>query len=464
MRRRAQLCRLADDLEADRDLPHWAQVGLLAAFVRSETVAPRRRPAGLGVLDLAPTVLIFMPIVITWIGLFSATRAYRESRSDSALQGMSFLQQWQSGFHGRLSSALYFDRIALWTLIAVAVLVSISIAQALVRRHFEATDREEAQSLLGRLADALTAVEFGLAEHRMGDGSRLAVGADVLAKAAGEIKKAGDAAKDTQKSAQEGLKKALACLDQVRRSADALQHGEEALRAAAQGVTDAAARLGGDIDDVATAAKEVVVAASDLTRSLNDGLATLRDGVRQTVTDSTREMRDGVEYISRELGTRLGDTVDAAGADIRTALDGWGTIGAIYSHRNEMAGDRLGLIVDSIEKLMDRTAAALEQLPAAIDGSEAAVRSLEASTTAATERLEGLSDATALHLEASINDAAERIKRQLDHFVAGVPDGQARTDQVIAELTALRNAAEDLRRELSRAGRNEPVSRWRWRR
>ncbi|OLT30874.1 hypothetical protein BJF79_37965 [Actinomadura sp. CNU-125] len=175
--RAGQLGRLAADLDGETDLERWAAIDLYAAFLRDDTVAEpdepgRARGAAGAVRDLAPSVLIFMPIMLTWLGLFKATSAYRHSRGDADLAGMSFLEQWQTGFDGRLGGLFYFDRIALGTLLLICLLITVTVAETATRRRSERAAERERARLTRELAAALTAADFHLGRFRLDDASR----------------------------------------------------------------------------------------------------------------------------------------------------------------------------------------------------------------------------------------------------------------------------------------------------
>ncbi|MEU0521669.1 hypothetical protein [Streptosporangium sp. NPDC006007] len=442
--RAAQLAKLANDLEARNNLERWAEVDVYAAFIRDDTVEPRRRSALGGVLDLAPSVLIFLPIVTTWIGLFAATDAYRRSRGDQALRAMSFLEQWQTGFHGRLDGALYFDRIALWTLLAVGLLVSVSLAQALSRRRTEHADEQERRQLLGKLATALTAADFQLSEFRMNDASRLNTGAEGLLKATVEVQKAGDAAKLTQIEAHEGLKEVRTSLNRVKELAEAMLQSEDSVRSAAERMGDAATGIGAKLDEISAVTGAVATAAADLSRSTSADSDKLRDSVQQVVADSAKEIRAAVTESRRDLSTSISGALDTTGTGIRRALDDWRTEGAIYSHRHETTADHLGLIMGSIEQLMDRLAKSVDWLPTSV------------------ERLERNVDGASTRLEQVLTETSERLKRQIDRLLVGLPAADSRTDRVVVELTALRGSIDQLRGQLGSLSVERPTRRWWW--
>ncbi|WP_396026605.1 hypothetical protein [Actinomadura sp. 9N215] len=421
--RSAQLGRLADDLAAETDLGRWAAVDLYAAFLRDDTVGDRPENATrrwtAAVLDLLPAVLIFVPIMLTWIGLYKATSAYRSSRGDPTLTGKSFLEQWQTGFNGRLGGGFYFDRIALWTLLAIVILIFVSVCQTLVRRSSDRADAQERTRLTRELAGALTAADFHLSLFRMDDASRADHAAQRLMDAADEAGKAGAAAGDLQRAAHDAVEQTRAGMERVEQLAEALLKSDDAMRAAAGRVEKAIEGVGRSLAEVSSAATSVADAAAGLTRSSTADSERLRKAIAEAAT----ELRSAADADRDRLGDRITAALDTSGAAIRTALDEWRTEGAMYSHRHEAAADHLGLIVGSIEQLITATKAAFDDLPA-----------------------------TARDLEQGMGTAITAMKAEMDRLLTGLPLADERTRAVTDEFAELRNSVDLLRDQLARSG------------
>ncbi|GAA0396833.1 hypothetical protein Acor_62000 [Acrocarpospora corrugata] len=342
-------------------------------------------------------------------------RPLQNGNGDKALDGKSFLEQWQVGFNGRLSGALYFDKIALWTLVCLGVLLVVSLVQAMLRWQADRAANLEQEDLLARLAAALTAAEFRLTEYRTTDTAQLAVGAQDLLNAAKEIQRASDSARVTQLEAHEGLKEVRDTIDNLRLAVDTLLAGATSVRAAADRIGDAAQGVGVKLAEISAASTSVAGATSALTRSSASDSAL----IRTTVAES-----------QRELGAGIGGALAHTGDAIRQALDEWRTEGAIYAHRNETTADQLGLIVSSIEQ----TISSMDRLPESI------------------QRLDGQSVLTAQRLEQAMTDAVKGLHRELDRFMIGLPDATARTELVINELAAVRRSVDLLCARLGTVG------------
>ncbi|MEI5097921.1 hypothetical protein RB200_03760 [Streptomyces sp. PmtG] len=84
--RAAELDALAHDLTHDKRLDRWAELDLVHAYVRPESVTTRggRRSARRGtLLEAALGTLVFVPLLVTWFGLREAVHAYGKLRARS---------------------------------------------------------------------------------------------------------------------------------------------------------------------------------------------------------------------------------------------------------------------------------------------------------------------------------------------------------------------------------------------
>ncbi|MBE1537599.1 coiled-coil domain-containing protein [Actinomadura algeriensis] len=442
-----QLRGLAGALESGTGLERWAVIDLYAAFLRDDTVAEPDDPGGArgtaaAVRDLAPSVLIFMPIMLTWLGLFKATSAYRRSRGDADLAGMSFLEQWQTGFDGRLGGWFYFDRIALGTLLLICLLITVTVAEMAARRRSERAGARERTRLTRELAAALTAADLHLGRYRVDDASRVEEAARRLEDAAEEARRAGESAAELQRETNEAVARARAGFDRLERLAEALLAGDEAVRDATGKIGAAAAAVGGRVDALASATVSVAGAAAELTRASADGAELLG----KAVEDAADRLRTAAAQDRAGLGDRIAEALDSGSTAIRAALDDWRTDGAIYSHRHEMTADHLGAVVGSVEELLLR-----------MDGS---IRELMDGTTASLGRLPGAVDALDEHarlsvaeLQRTLTAATGEIRAELDRLLTGLPEADGRTAQVTAELARLRASMDALRDRLADGGR-----------
>ncbi|MCD0447618.1 hypothetical protein LO762_00175 [Actinocorallia sp. API 0066] len=431
---------LADDLETDTDLGRWARVDLVGHFVRPESVAnpvrSRRRERGGMALDLAPAVLIFLPIFFTWTGLFAATRAYRLSRGEPSLEGMSFLEQWQTGFAGGLSPLLSFDRIALLTLAGVLLLVGVTVAQSVVQRRVEHGAAREKAELLRRLAVALTDADIHLAVHRMDTAARLDTVADALREAARRLAEAGRGSRRLHQGAVEAAAGISKALDRAEGLTDALTAVSDAnvraltdaagdLSRALAGASDAAVRALADASD--TAARALAEASGELARTVTGAsdaavrtVAKASDGIGGAA-ERVAVAADALGRSGRDVGDGIGRSLAETGTHIRAALDDWRQEGTIYAHRHEVGTEHLVALVSALEVALERARHAMDAMPRSLDRLEHQYARFDTTMTA----------------------TADRIETRLDAFAKSLPDGgSGAVDPLLRELERVRLAVE----------------------
>ncbi|WP_255954783.1 hypothetical protein [Streptomyces odontomachi] len=299
--RAAELRALAHDLQHGTHLDQWAEVDLVHSFVRPESLAPassgggagrlralvdylrttgprnrsftgivrwlrdglRQQPVRDGALEAMMGVLVFIPLLVTWIGLREAVGAYGElSKVDRKEAARPFLQLWQSGFGGHLSPIGRFENVALATVVFITLLVLLAIWQARARARAERqeTERHEAdEHLLGSLAALLTQAQFALVPHR-------AAGPQQFARElTGAAKRLGSLAAQAEAS-----HKALTTTGTL------IKQATDDLQAAARGLTAEIPKIGGvasRLETVVRSGQEAIVRAGKENTAAADGIA-----------------------------------------------------------------------------------------------------------------------------------------------------------------------------------------------
>jgi hypothetical protein len=442
--RKDQLKELADALKSGAGLDKWAEIDLYAAFLRDETIGPAI-PAGGGrgrllrawdrVLDDGPTVLIFLPIAVTWAGLLFATRAYRESRNDPALANKSFLERWQSGFGGRLAGWLSFDRVALYTLLAIGLLVVMSLWQLTNRRRTDQRDEAERAELLRRLAEALTAAQLELAPVRLAAPGQAAA---ELGRVAGELAGTVTHIRRVGEVAERAQREALAGLAVVGDAVGKVEQGTIAIQAVAVQVGQAAQQVGDRLADVGKATTTIADAAAEFARQADLSSDRLRKGVHDTIDGLADRIQQATAESQRKITVAVGDSsatiakaLDTGADQVRTALVEVRTTGAAYTHRVESAVDVLGQVTEAVAAMPD----SVQELS----------RQLGQATTDLPPVLTGLGD-------------------RLVAATANLPGGdQDQTRQLRLMITELKTSLDELRAAVEALGQSvSPRSRWWW--
>lgn len=327
--RAAELQALADDLTHSKRLDKWAELDLVHAYVRPETVtASGSRPSARrdGVLEAALGVLVFIPLLITWFGLRDAVRAYGELAKENRTEATRpFLQLWQSGFGGHLSPLGRFENVALTAVVLIALLVLLSVVHARVRWRAdkeEADQEAERERLLARLASVLTRLQMLLAQHRSASPQQFAT----------ELNKAARQMNSLAAKAEKNHKELTATAGAVASATTSLQDAATKLTEEVPKLGAAANRMETTLRDVQaatvqagaanTAAADVIaerVKAAGTT--VETSLKALVTAQRELVTKSESVAR-ATQQASQALVTSTGRTSDAM-EGIREATERW---------------------------------------------------------------------------------------------------------------------------------------------
>ena len=353
--RSAQLRELSDALRKLAGDPanlesarHWANVDLFAAFLdenpgRAETGWAARVWAG---ADTAVQVLVFVPILLTWIGLAWAAFADRG--------GQSLLQVWQSGGAFGVS----FHLVALYTACIVFLLIGVSIALIIHRRQLQ---KEEAD-LRGKLADALTRASLELAPVRLGITERVAqkIGdmTEKLVETADAIEAAGQAAARAQQHATAAVTAAVPTLSSVEAAATASRHAATELGKAPSMLSPHLLELTETAKDAAKAQRELVIATEALSKRVADTLGASARGLADASAAASKRMADTFGVSSRKLADasaasskQIADTLAGGANEVRHSLGEVTSATAWSASRAEVAADILGQAQQSIVHL-----------------------------------------------------------------------------------------------------------------
>jgi hypothetical protein len=345
-----QLGALADavDPNLQKDAHNWAAVDLFPAFLHEDAVSEPRRVWLARALDIWVQVLFFAPIIITWIGLMEATRAYRQMVKVKAFATESFLEGWQSGFHGRLAGAFYLDQVAFYVVLAIAVLVGSMIVQSIYRSK---VDEDEPAKLYQELARALTAAQVALAPIRLSSPRHIAEelhdATAGLAKSATAIREAGETARSTQQEASKGLTAVSAALTEVQGLAKTVQAAAGNVDKASHAIEQRLAEIKSTTSAIVDAETNFVQQIGQHSTNLSTSTNGLAASIKGAVEGNQQQMSAAVEGSSAKIAA----TLDTGAGQIRSALTEITVAGAQYTHQVEQAADVLGLADDAVNKL-----------------------------------------------------------------------------------------------------------------
>jgi hypothetical protein len=326
--RKNELEALAEDLASGRNLEMWAELDLLAAFVRPEPqeapvpVSPRSpasstsrggllaaamwawlRRVREAPLEAVLGVMVFVPLLVTWTGLRMAGGAYGElAKANPKEASRPFLQLWQSGFDGHLPVYERFDSVALTAVAFIGVLVLLAMWHAWARTRDEAALAEEETAraaVLAELASVLTRAQLALVRHKQTSPQRFTA---ELTAAAAQLRTLTD--------------RALKTHTKLVQSADAAER-------AAAGLSAATDRLSGEVPALGAAADRIETAVRDAATALRDAQTRAADAIRTAQESTTRTGQDNATAV-REVGERIvqaGQVVDTALKQLTTVQE-----------------------------------------------------------------------------------------------------------------------------------------------
>ncbi|MFI6088702.1 hypothetical protein [Streptomyces sp. NPDC051218] len=351
--RSAELSVLAADLKPAHQLDRWAEVDLVDAYVRPESVlTPPAGRAGRhdGRLEAALGILVFIPLLVTWFGLREAVRAYGDlSKEDPKESTRPFLQLWQSGFGGHLSPLGRFENVALMAVLLIALLVLLSVWHARVRAR---TEREETQQqsererLLAELASVLTRTQMVLAPHRSASPQQFT---SELTKAAGQMRQLASKAETSHKAL-------TGTTTTVSKSIDALKAAADALTLEVPKLGVAASRIEQTLRDGRTAADKASTAGADAARGIADRVKAAGDTVeaslksliaaQQSLVTKSESVAEATDRASQALVASTGRTGDAVDG-MREATERWDAAAAHWQDAAARLDARIGALAGS---------------------------------------------------------------------------------------------------------------------
>ncbi|WP_432526124.1 hypothetical protein [Kineococcus mangrovi] len=290
----------------DGRLGRWADADLFDVLDVDAAVAPlelRRSVLRSGSLR---TILVFAPVMVTWVGLLFAGRAYGQmSAAGQAGDGESFLQLWLDGFGGRTFFSL--DRVAEFAVVLIAAAIAVAVATDRRQRADElsaARADESHRRLLRGFAARATLV---LAPHRSNAAEQLGAhferGLTELGRLVAEtIRLHADTSE---------------LVATVRSSAQHAITAAEAANAGGADVARAATELGSTVTRAVATHGELIAADRDQhTATLAESTRTLAEHLEQVRAGTAEALREGLQGRDRVLSAVEG--VSAAVAALST--------------------------------------------------------------------------------------------------------------------------------------------------
>ncbi|MFD9077474.1 hypothetical protein [Streptomyces erythrochromogenes] len=416
---------LADAVARGSGLEVWAGGGLVAAYGGPDALAPgpdedAARGRRLGAL---PTVLVFVPLLITWFGLGAAAWAYQRMRDAGSTAQGSFLTLWQQGFDGRLWPVLRFDMMALWTVLALSALATAT----LMRHRWEERDESERRLLSQRLSGALAQTQALAAGAAAASPGRFAAelqgAAERLRELLGQAATVQQCARDLIVQADGAAGRSVAATAALDSAADALLSGTAQMRTSTQSAS--------------AAAEQVATGSRLLAESVESAVAALRTSVAESFVTAGRDAAGLIGAAGESVASRF-DTV-AAAAEARGA--------DVAGHAAESM-DRVGREVsDALTAARGSFAESTQLLGSAVDGLDRSLTalpsSLESSASEGAERIGMAYELAVAALATSLRGEVRAVAAELADRIEELREASADRQAAEHDLLAGRRRHED---------------------
>ncbi|MET9609102.1 methyl-accepting chemotaxis protein [Streptomyces sp. NPDC006512] len=356
--RRDELTALSDALRGlgDGDLEPWTELDLLQAFAREESVRavfdeqPEHRAWAW--LEVGIGSLVFLPLLLTWLGLSRATSAYEALiGEDPAAAGRPFLQLWQSGFEGRLAAWSTFGHVAGSATAVIFLLVLLAAVHGVRRTRTERRSddaRRTADDLLARLVPVLTRAQLLLNEQRLSSPQRFAAELTAAAATLGKL-------------------------------------GDKAVRAHRQ------------LNTAVTAVSEAVENAGSRLASVDAAVLPLERAVTRVetaVAASGAEVSKAVEDV-RAVNGEVRDALGAAGERVEDSVTVLAAAQRSFTTGTEVAADVSARVLDRLGEVTESTAEAVALSQRAVLGLDGQTEALRLAAERFAELAEAVSRAAA---------------------------------------------------------------------
>lgn len=411
------LITLVESLETGDHLEAWCELDLLHAFddVAIDCSAPRADLPGrraVGFLDTIRLPLIFVPIALTWFAVGRAAAAYGGGEDP-------FIQQWQSGFEGRIAGWERLSSIATLDMLLIIVVLVLTAVCVIKKAGFDAQDSRDEAAHRSELRALL--IDISVALSRVSLASPLRFRSE-LTSAAAELREMGAAAvgaTETAQSAITGLNAAADALVEVARedvareqdlrtSVDALRGEFEMFKAA---YASTAAELGNINSNLEAISRESTNVANSL------------DVTTATHAQTLDQLQRSMAVLDEQRSDLTAMAVDHAAelASERTAYSG-----VVTDLRNAAGGlqapmERLSSLVAELDSTLRGLGGAADAIPKATAGFADELRSVGTEQTQIAAQLQTVSRDLA-RIIPSISAAIAQTRDDLEALRATIRD------------------------------------------
>jgi len=221
-------------------------------------------------LGLLASVVVFLPVLWTWLSFRSASLAYRDIVLNRQWAGESFLQLWASGFHGTLPTHYWLHNVAMGSAVLIGMSVLLVLLEHISSRISSANEQRQWEFCAAQLAECLTYAQVTIGRLNTSDPVE---GIAELSEAARE------------------LVSAHAIIEQSIQTLDAMEQAVASSAANQQALVDAANAI----------AETTRILGTKLTRHLNGSTLKLNQAIR-SLKNEVENMKHDTDTITESLG------------------------------------------------------------------------------------------------------------------------------------------------------------------
>ncbi len=306
----ARLRDLADAVAGSPSAPEWALVDIFRVF-SPDDLAEHPRDGVARWFEFFRNVLVLLPLIVTWVGIWTAVESYHGLIKDSPqLAAQSFIYLWQGGFEGRTWLTLSWVAIIDAALLLFGVVIPTIVVYG---RQLSSGRSPDGSSL----REALVEADLALSIHRQPSGM------GGLTQAREALEKIADSLKQQPEQVKQSLQQVVLQVAQTMQQAGSqmTQTMQQAGSQMAQTLQHTASRFESAAQEVSASARSLEQTHAKMQKAVSalstpmDALATQTKELGPAFQETSAKLqmwvdleRESVEKITR-VGTLLNTLV-----------------------------------------------------------------------------------------------------------------------------------------------------------
>ncbi len=436
-------------VEGGQSAGTWANSDVFA-LIDPDLAAEQLSRQGAGgrwvrVLELLRNALVFVPIAVTWFGIWHALEMYSAAfAADPTIAELGFLFLWQNGFEGRTWITLSIIALIDGIILSIVFLLTLAVLWSNNRQELEESEaRQEVADVLADAALVLNGRQTQQTTTFIYQFEQMAQG--LLKELGYERKRIDELAGRKEKEVQD-----LALFVQDFRAST------EGLVTAMQAVQHVPQQLQQSIGDLTAAFRQLTEQHKQHQQAFT---TTTQQAATHlgTLTDTYRTMSGDMQAVGRKL-QMVGDEVQEMGSDLRDAIH----VSNTMAMQNAQAIADMHATARNLgtaqTQFLDALAHERQALATGTQGMQAAVQALQQSYATVEQKLSALSDV--LHAMATQQqqfvDTTQQTASEFKHLTEAQQtigiNMQTMGINLQTMVVELRTAIEGLQRTVQGAG------------